>query len=209
MPKPYGRGRKQAGSSRVHDPEKTMQRGMSTEGEEVDDSETMASTGDSEGAFQEIASGSATGLGIDRGEAVGTGGLAADEDLDEVAEGDSWRQNFRRRPYFAPGRSAEHFEPGERLGWVSGADLDRRDQGTKERGGTSEQETKEEDRTVVEAEALRKTSRRPKTSQSAKTRRGTTRRPKSSRRPKTSRRAKTRRGAKRAQTRKPAGRRRR
>jgi len=62
---------------------------MSPEGAAVDEGETMASTGDQEGAFQDIASGTATGLGIDRGEEIGTGGLVADDDRDEVAEGDS------------------------------------------------------------------------------------------------------------------------
>ena len=120
-----------------HDPEDTMQRGMSSEAEDVDEAETMASTGDAEGSFREIVTGSATGLGIDRGESIGTGGLAAGEDLDEVAEGDYWRQNFERRPFEEPERSAERFEPGERLGWVSSAGLDPRDQGTRERGGTT------------------------------------------------------------------------
>lgn len=50
---------------------------------------------------------------------VSTGGLAAGEDLDEVAEGDYWRQNFRRRPYFQPGTPYEHYETGYRYGWQS------------------------------------------------------------------------------------------
>ena len=82
---------------REHDSEDTSRRGMSSDATAADEAETMASTGDSESAFQEIAAGTATGWGIDRGESVGTGGLAAGEDLDEVAEGDYWRQNFRRR----------------------------------------------------------------------------------------------------------------
>jgi len=54
-----------------HDPEVTSRRGMSTEGGEVDDSETMASAG---------ASGTATGPG----EAAGTGAPAAEGvDVDE------------------------------------------------------------------------------------------------------------------------------
>ena len=109
-----------------HDPELLARRGMSDEAAEVDDAETMASTGDASNSFQEIASGSATGLGIDRAESTGTGGLAAGEDDDEVAEGDWWRQGLEDRP--APGdRSAERYElDGRRLGWEAGGDLDRR-----------------------------------------------------------------------------------
>ena len=76
---------------------------MSSAATAADEAETMASNGDSESAFQEIAAGTATGWGIDRGESVGTGGLAAGEDLDEVAEGDYWRQNFRAAPYYQTG----------------------------------------------------------------------------------------------------------
>jgi hypothetical protein len=106
-----------------HDPEESVRRGMATEGVAEDEAETMASTGDLEGAFVEIASGTATGLGIDRGEALGTGGLAAGEDLDDVAEGDYWRQNFERRPYYQAGHSYEYYEPGFRYGWQSAAGL--------------------------------------------------------------------------------------
>lgn len=121
------RGKKRP--NRPHDPEKTAQRGMSTEAVAEDEAETMASTGDSAGSFQEIASGTATGLGVDRGESIGTGGLAAGEDLDEVAEGDYWRQNLERRPFRNAGHAYEQYEPGERLGWQSGADLDPREEG--------------------------------------------------------------------------------
>jgi len=112
-----------------HDPELIARRGMSSEAAEVDEAETMASTGDASNSFQEIASGSATGLGIDRAESTGTGGLAAGEDDDEVAEGDWWRQGLEDRP--APGdRSAERYElDGRRLGWEAGSDLDRRSAG--------------------------------------------------------------------------------
>ena len=51
-----------------HDAEETVREGMSVEGEEVDQAETLASTGDLESSFQEIASGSATGVGLDRSE---------------------------------------------------------------------------------------------------------------------------------------------
>jgi hypothetical protein len=112
-----------------HDPEKTAQLGMSSEAAAEDEAETMASTGDSAGSFQEIASGTAIGLGVDRGEAIGTGGLAAGEDLDEVAAGDDWRQNFEWRPYREPERPYDRYEPGERLGWVSAAGLDPREEG--------------------------------------------------------------------------------
>jgi hypothetical protein len=104
-----------------HDPEDTLGRGMSSEAAAEDEAETMASTGNSEGTFTDIVTGTATGLGIDRGESIGTGGLAAGEDLDEVAEGDYWRQNFERRPYYEAGRSYEHYEPGYRFGWQSAA----------------------------------------------------------------------------------------
>ena len=100
-----------------HDTEETTRRGMSSEAAAADEAETMASTGDSDNSFQDVVAGTATGLGIDRGESIGTGGLAAGEDLDEVAEGDYWRQNFRRRPYFQPGTPYEHYEPGYRYGW--------------------------------------------------------------------------------------------
>jgi len=109
---------------RRHDPEETLRRGMASEAVAEDDAETMASTGNSDGSFREIVTGTATGLGIDRGESVGTGGLAAGEDLDEVAEGDYWRQSFERRPYYQPGRPYEHYEPGFRLGWEAAAGLD-------------------------------------------------------------------------------------
>jgi len=108
---------------RLHDPEDTLRRGMASEAVAEDDAETMASTGTGSGTFREIVTGTATGLGIDRGEAVGTGGLAAGEDLDEVAEGDYWRQSFERRPYYQPGRPYEHYEPGYRLGWQAAAGL--------------------------------------------------------------------------------------
>jgi len=68
---------------------------MSTEGAEGDDAETMASTGNADASFQQIASGSATGLGLDRDEKIGTGGLAAGEDSDDVEAGDWWRMNLR------------------------------------------------------------------------------------------------------------------
>jgi hypothetical protein len=120
-----------------HDPEVTARRGMSSEGSVEDEAETMASTGDAGGAFQEIAAGTATGLGVDRGESIGTGGLAAGEDLDEVAEGDYWRQNFERRPYRDAGHSYEQFELGRpdssgRRGWQTGAGLDPREEGLEE-----------------------------------------------------------------------------
>jgi hypothetical protein len=128
------------------DPETTAREGMSSEGAAVDEGETMASTGDQEGAFQEIVAGTATGLGIDRGEEIGTGGLAADEDRDEVAEGDYWRQLLRSDPFAAPERSAEHLdEEHHRLGWQTGADLDPRDQSREYRNRSPERERSERD----------------------------------------------------------------
>lgn len=123
----HTKGKQQAGQGKgrrppaSHDPEDSLRRGMTPEAAAEDEAETMASTGDSQGAFREIVTGTATGLGIDRGESVGTGGLAAGEDLDEVAEGDYWRQNYERRPYYEPGRPYEHYEPGYRFGWQSAA----------------------------------------------------------------------------------------
>ncbi len=111
-----------------HDPEATERQGMSSEASGVDDAETMASTGDEEGAFQRIASGTATGLGIDRGESVGTGGLAADEDRDDVEEGDPSRLGWE--PFYEADRTSERFEmDGKRFGWRTGADLDPTDAG--------------------------------------------------------------------------------
>ena len=113
-----------------HDPEATERRGMSTEGKEVEDAETMASTGDESNAFQEIAAGTATGLGVDRGESVGTGGYAADEDLEPVSEGDWSRQWFKREPFEPREKPADQYdltEQGHRYGWQTGADLDEGD----------------------------------------------------------------------------------
>jgi hypothetical protein len=101
------------------DSEETARLGMSSEGAAADEAESMASTGDSEGTFIDIAAGTATGLGLDRGLSMGTGGLAAGEDLDPVAEGDYWRENFRRRPYYDASKGYEHYEPGYQLGWES------------------------------------------------------------------------------------------
>ncbi len=102
--------------------EDAMRDGMSTEASAVDAGETMASTGDSDSMFHDVASGTATGLGVDRGGATGVGGLAAGEDLDPVAEGDYWREQFTGRPYFDASASYEDYEPGYRLGWEAAAD---------------------------------------------------------------------------------------
>jgi len=126
------RGRKKKKAPQPHDPERVAQRGMSTEAMTEDEAETMASTGNSANSFQEVVSGTATGLGIDRGESVGTGGLAAGEDLDSVAAGDYWRENFERRPYREADHPYDRYEPGERLGWVSAAGLDPREEGMEE-----------------------------------------------------------------------------
>jgi len=55
-----------------HDPEDLVEEGMATEAAGVDGAETLASTGDAEGAFREIVSGSATGTGVDRVEPEGS-----------------------------------------------------------------------------------------------------------------------------------------
>jgi len=85
---------KRTPGGKTHDPETTIQRGMTTEAADVDEAETMASTGNAAGSFQEIASGTATGVGLDREERVGTGGLAAGEDSDAVEAGDWWLENL-------------------------------------------------------------------------------------------------------------------
>lgn len=97
-----------------HDAEETVRQGMSVEGEEVDQAETLASTGDLESSFREIASGSATGVGLDRaessagaesireadrtellGSAGGRGRRAeGDTDDDENDGDDSWLQDM-------------------------------------------------------------------------------------------------------------------
>ena len=113
------RRRPDEGERRAHDPETTIARGMSTEGVEVDEAETMASTGNAANSFREIASGTATGVGLDREEIAGTGGLAAgedvegvDEDSESVAESGSGRRN-ERASYFGAGASAERPSSGE------------------------------------------------------------------------------------------------
>ena len=106
------------------DSEETSRLGMSSEGAAADEAESMASIGDSEGTFIQIAAGTATGYGLDRGVSMGTGGLAAGEDLDPVAEGDYWRENFRRRPYYEAGKPYEHYEPGYQLGWESAGEFE-------------------------------------------------------------------------------------
>ena len=123
------------GRQRPHDPENTERIGMSTEAAAADEQETMASTGNSEASFVDIVAGTATGLGIDRGEAIGTGGLAAGEDLDPVAEGDYWRENLRSDPYAEASapyeRTLEPFDrqelEGETLGETSASGFDAED----------------------------------------------------------------------------------
>ena len=105
------------------DSEKDAEEGWAGAAVAVDEAETMASTGDSANSFVEIASGTATGFGIDRGITTGTGGLAAGEALDPVAEGDYWRENFVTRPYYQAGMPYERYEPGYRLGWEAATDL--------------------------------------------------------------------------------------
>jgi hypothetical protein len=134
-----------------HDPESTVEKGMSTEAAGVDSAETMASTGNEDNAFQDIAAGTATGLGLDRGETVGTGGLASEEDRDEIAEGDSWRQGLSTEPYFAPDRSAERFQvSGGRLGWETGADLDPADQALEYHNASPDRERSETEEGAIE-----------------------------------------------------------
>ncbi len=104
----------------VHDPEAALREGMSTEASGVDAGETMASTGNEDASFTDIAAGAATGLGLDRGESVGIGGLAAGEDRDDVQEGETWLEDKSG----APDNSAERFPAqGEPYGWEHAADL--------------------------------------------------------------------------------------
>ena len=113
-----------------HDPEGFARGGMSDEAIDVDEAETMASSGDASNSFQEVVSGSATGLGIDRAETLGTGGLAAGEDADEVAEGDWWRRELEDPEVRSGDRSTERYDlEGRRLGWETGADFEERQLG--------------------------------------------------------------------------------
>ncbi len=83
-----------------HDAETVVRQGMSPEGTEVDEAETLASTGDADGSFQEIASGSATGVGIDREEFTGSAAIRDDglpsEDENGNDGDDSWLQDMPR-----------------------------------------------------------------------------------------------------------------
>lgn len=120
MPKDESSMRKDDDPARrlEHDAEETVREGMSVEGEGVDQAEALASTGDLESSFQEIASGSATGVGLDRtefttraapipdadraeflGSVAGRGmGKEAEDaaDDDENAGDDSWLQDMPR-----------------------------------------------------------------------------------------------------------------
>jgi hypothetical protein len=106
-----------------HDAEETVREGMSVEGEEVDQAETLASTGDLESSFQEIASGSATGVGLDRsefttgaapigeadrtefpGSAAGRGRQSESASEEDENDGDdSWLQDMPRSEVSAAG----------------------------------------------------------------------------------------------------------
>jgi len=94
-----------------HDPEDLVEEGMSSEAAEVDRAESLASTGDADGSFREIASGSATGTGVDRieeeesslrdearrtspGEDAFGEKLDAPPDIDENDGDDSWLQDL-------------------------------------------------------------------------------------------------------------------
>jgi len=70
-------------------------------------------------------------MGGDRAISSGIGGLAAGEDLDPVAEGDYWRENFRRSPYFAA-ETEERYEPAYRFGWVRAGQYEYRNRGFEE-----------------------------------------------------------------------------
>jgi hypothetical protein len=70
-------------------------------------------------------------MGDDRAISSGTGGLAAGEDLDPVAEGDYWRENFRRSPYSAA-ETEERYEPAYRFGWARAGQYEYRNRGFEE-----------------------------------------------------------------------------
>ena len=70
-------------------------------------------------------------LGGDRAVSSRIGGLAAGEDLDPVAEGDYWRENFRRSPYFAA-ETEERYEPAYRFGWTRAGQYEYRNRGFEE-----------------------------------------------------------------------------
>lgn len=70
--------------------------------------------------------------GADRAVSTGTGGLAAGEDLDPVAEGDYWRENFRRRPYFEARKEYSDYEPAYRYGWERAGRSEYRNRGFEE-----------------------------------------------------------------------------
>ncbi|MEO8191659.1 MAG: hypothetical protein ABI682_15100 [Acidobacteriota bacterium] len=70
--------------------------------------------------------------GGDRAVSTGTGGLAAGEDLDPVAEGDYWRENFRRRPYYEAQKEYSDYEPSYRYGWERAGQSEYRNRGFEE-----------------------------------------------------------------------------
>jgi hypothetical protein len=70
-------------------------------------------------------------MGGDRAISSGTGGLAAGEDLDPVAEGDYWRENFRRSPYDAA-ETEDRYEPAYRFGWTRAGQYEYRNRGFEE-----------------------------------------------------------------------------
>lgn len=71
-----------------HDPEGFARAGMAAGERAADDAETMASTGNADSSFRDVAAGTATGRGLDRGDSIGTDGLDAREDLDGLFLGE-------------------------------------------------------------------------------------------------------------------------
>lgn len=51
--------------------------------------------------------------------AGGAAGHAAGEALDPTVEGNYWKENYRNRPYYKPGREYGDYEPAYRYGWES------------------------------------------------------------------------------------------
>jgi hypothetical protein len=68
----------------------------------------------------------------DRAISTGTGDFTAGRDLDAVAEGDYWRENFNRRPYYQAQKEYSHYEPAYRFGWEGAGLSEYRNRGFEE-----------------------------------------------------------------------------
>ena len=54
-------------------------------------------------------------------------GHAAGEAVNPTVEGQYWRENFQKRPYYRSGRSYSDYEPAYRYGWESAGSSEYRD----------------------------------------------------------------------------------